>query len=79
MHFYNCCNQDMVFVKHAIVTMPFVHGQKILYDRTYKERTQNDTLTIEIATAEQYHEILKKNFNIELPENPSFFPSRTTS
>ncbi|NNM60061.1 MAG: hypothetical protein HKM04_09650 [Legionellales bacterium] len=77
MHFYNFCNPDMVFVKYAIVTMPFVQGRKILKDRTYKEQTQEKTLTIEIETAEQYHEILKQKFNIELPEHPSFFPGKS--
>jgi N-hydroxyarylamine O-acetyltransferase len=79
MHFYNCCNPDMVFVKYAIVTMPFVLGRKILKDRTYKERTQDGTHTIEIATVEQYHEILREKFNIELPEHPSFFPGYNTA
>lgn len=74
MHFYNSCNPDMVFVKHVIVTMPFEKGRKILFDRTYKERDEKGTHTIEIQTVEQYHEILKNKFNIELPEHPSFFP-----
>jgi N-hydroxyarylamine O-acetyltransferase len=77
MHFYNCCNADMLFVKHAIVTMPFAQGRKILKDRTYKERTPNGTNTIEIASVEQYHQLLKQKFNIELPDNPSFFPGGT--
>lgn len=74
MHYYNSCNPDMIFVKRAIVTMPFSEGRKILSDRTYKERTLDDTKTIEINTIEKYHNILKKEFGIELPDNPSFFP-----
>lgn len=74
MHYYNCRNPDRIYVRHAIVTMPFLEGRKILVDRTYKERTVNGTNTIEIKDIRQYHDILKSEFNIELPMHPLFFP-----
>ncbi len=74
IHYYNCRNPERVYVRHAIVTMPFPHGRKVLSDRIYKERTSNGTKTIEIADVRQYHELLKKEFNIELPDHPLFFP-----
>lgn len=77
IHYYNCRNPDRVFVRHVIVTMPFSQGQKILFDRTYKERTINGTNTIEIKDVRQYHDILKNKFNIELPLHPLFFPRQT--
>lgn len=75
MHFYNSTNPEMVFVKSAIVTMPFEEGRKILANRTYKKRTLKNTETIEIKTPEEYHRLLKQEFGIELPEHSSFFPS----
>lgn len=74
IHVYNSTHPDVIFVKHAIVTMPFIHGRKILLDRVYKERTQAGTNTILINTAKEYHELLKEEFNIELPNHKSFFP-----
>lgn len=74
IHIYNSTNPDVIFVKHAIVTQPFIHGRKILLDRLYKERTQDGTSTSVINTVKEYHEILKEEFNIELPNHKSFFP-----
>ncbi len=78
MHYYNYNNPEMVFVKNVVVTMPFENRRKILFNRTYKERDKKDLFSIEIESVEQYHEILKKNFNIELPQYPNFFPPALT-
>lgn len=79
IHYYNCRNPDRIYVRHAIVTMPFSEGRKVLFDRTYKERTINSTNTIEIKDVRQYHDILKNEFNIELPLHPLFFPRQTNT
>lgn len=77
IHYYNCRNPDRIYVRHAIVTMPFLQGRKVLFDRTYKERTSRGTHTIEITDIRQYHDILKNEFDIELPSHPLFFPRQT--
>lgn len=71
---YNCINPDRPFLDHAIVTLNTLDGKKILFDRTYKEKSGKKTTMINIRTCKQYHELLKQEFNIELPEHPDFFP-----
>ncbi|MGE4349564.1 MAG: arylamine N-acetyltransferase [Candidatus Berkiella sp.] len=71
---YNCINPDRPFYDHAIVTMNTIDGKKVLYDRTFEKKSGKKTTVINIRTCEQYHAILKEEFNIEIPEHPNFFP-----
>lgn len=75
MHYHNSKNKKMIFARHCIITLPTSTGRKILKDLSYKERKNGESIEIEIKDVNQYHQILKDYFDIELLDNPTFFPS----
>lgn len=68
INYYNSNNPNSKFVKNIIVILATKQGRKTIVNNEYKEYIEQKKFTIEITSNSQYHELLAKNFNIEVPD-----------
>lgn len=64
-------SKDSYFVKNRICTLPTEKGRITILNDTYKIRTNGDIKQLEIVDEALLKEILRKNFNIEIENNPN--------